>query len=60
MNSQKVVVRNKYAVAEYDSLEEAAAALSSIGVLSRDEVMNLLRERTGWINGFAVEYPGRD
>lgn len=56
-SSQRVVVRNRYARAEYKSLEEAAASLSSIGAMSRDEVMSLLRDRVGYINGFAVSYP---
>lgn len=56
--AQRVVVRNKWAVAEYKSLEEAARALSSIGVMTEEEVRELLDLRVGWINGFAVSYPG--
>lgn len=55
-SAQKVRIQNRYAQAEYDSLESAADALSSIGVLSRDEVMALLSDRVGWINGFQVSY----
>lgn len=55
-SAQKVRIQNRYAVAEYDTLEDAADALSSIGVLPRDEVMSLLSDRVGWINGFAVTY----
>ena len=54
---QRVVVRNRYATAEYKSLEEAADALSSIGVKTRGEVLSLLRDRTGYINGYVVTYP---
>lgn len=57
-SSQRVVVRNKYAYAEYPSMESAAMALSSIGVMSSDEVLKLLRDRVGYINGFSVSYPG--
>lgn len=56
-SGQRVVVRNRYATAEYGSLEEAADALSSIGVKTRDEVLSLLRDRTGYINGYVVTYP---
>ena len=56
-SAQKVVVRNRYARAEYRSLDEAADALSSIGVLGRDEILSLLADRAGWINGFLVSYP---
>lgn len=55
--SQKVVVRNRYAYAEYGSLEEASAALASIGVMTQEEVMALLADRVGYINGFAISYP---
>ncbi len=55
--AQKVVVRNKWATAEYESLDEAARALSSIGVMTEEEIRVLLDQRVGWINGFAVSYP---
>ena len=56
-NGQKVRIQNRYATAEYDSMEEAARALSSIGVLSEKEVRKMLEERERYINGYAVEYP---
>lgn len=55
-SAQKVRIQNRYAVAEYETLEEAADALSSTGLLSRDEVMGMLLDRVGWINGFQVSY----
>ena len=55
--SQKVVVRNRYAYAEYPSMESAARALSSIGTMGAKEVLSLLRARVGYINGFSVSYP---
>ena len=54
---QHVVVQNRYAKAEYVSLEEAAAALSQIGVKTKDEILKDLRGRTGYINGFVITYP---
>lgn len=54
---QRVRIQNKYAVAEYDSLEQAAESLSQVGAMSKDEIMALLRDRTGYVNGYVVTYP---
>ena len=54
---QRVRIRNRYAVAEYESLEEASRALSSIGVLSEKEVRKMLEDRERYINGYVVDYP---
>lgn len=53
---QRVRIQNRYAVAEYDSLDECADALSRVGVLKRDEIRKMLEDRTGYINGFVIRY----
>lgn len=52
-----VVIQNKNAVYEFDSIEEACQYLSSIGTLSYDEIDGMLRDRAGLINGFQITYP---
>jgi hypothetical protein len=54
---QKVIIRNKYAVAEYDSLDSAAYWLSRIGVKTEEEIRKLLGKREPYINGYVVTYP---
>jgi len=54
--SQRVRIQNRYAVMEYDTLEEAADSLSQIGVLTRDEIMSMLSNRVSYINGYVVTY----
>ena len=56
-NGQKVRIQNRYAVMEYDSIEEAAASLSSIGVMTEAEVRKKLSDREAYINGYSVTYP---
>lgn len=53
---QRVRIQNKYAVAEYDSLDECADSLSRVGVLKRDEIREMLEDRVGYINGFVIKY----
>jgi len=53
---QKIRIQNRYAVAEYGSMEEAADSLSQIGVLTRDEILKMLRDRVAYINGYVVTY----
>lgn len=57
--SQPVRAQNRYALAEYPSMEAAAATLSTIGVMSSDEVLKLLRKHVGYINGFVITYPDK-
>ncbi len=54
---QKVRVQNRYAVMEYNSLEEAAYWLSKIGVLTEEEIKKKLSGREAYINGYSVTYP---
>ena len=53
---QKVRIQNRYATAEYGSMEEAADSLSQIGVLTRDEILKMLRDGVAYINGYVVTY----
>lgn len=53
---QRVRLQNRYAVAEYDSLDECADALSRIGVIKRDDIRKMLEAREKYINGFVVTY----
>ena len=57
---QKTPVHVQNGKVEYDfeSIEEAAAFLTSVGILSSEDVMDMLSSRAGMINGFAVSYPG--
>lgn len=55
--NQKVVIRNRYAEMEYESMEQAAASLSKIGVYSKDQILRMLRDRSAYINGYVVTYP---
>jgi hypothetical protein len=54
---QKVRIQNRYATAEYDSLDAAAYWLSTIGVKTQEEIRRLLGKREKYINGFSVTYP---
>jgi len=56
-SSTAVHVQNKQVAYDFDSIEEASAFLASIGVLSEDEISEMLYNREGLINGFAVTYP---
>lgn len=55
-NGQRVRVQNKYAIAEYDTLDECASALSKIGVLKEHEIRKMLEKRVAYINGFVITY----
>ena len=52
-----VHIQNLKTEYDFESLEDAAAYLSSIGVMSFDDVLKLLSDRVGLINGFNVTYP---
>ena len=54
--TQRVRIQNKYGVAEYDSMDECADALSQIGVIGRDEIRKMLGDRVAYINGYVITY----
>lgn len=56
-SGQRVVIQNRYAVMEYNSLEEAAYWLSKIGVMTEAEIKKKLSDREAYINGYSVTYP---
>ena len=52
-----VMIQNKEAIYEFESLEEACQYLASLGTLSYSEVEKMLDNRENLINGFQVTYP---
>lgn len=54
--STKVHLQNKFAQYDFDSIEDAASFLASIGTLSEDDLLDMLYGRQELVNGFAVTY----
>lgn len=55
-SGQHIRIQNRYAVMDFDSMEQAAESLSQIGVYSREEILKMLHDRVGYINGYVVTY----
>ena len=53
---QKVRIQNRYAVAEYESLDDCAKSLSMVGVMDEDEIRKKLEKRERYINGYVITY----
>ena len=51
-----VRIQNRDVVYDFDSLEEAASYLASLGTLTEEEVAQMLSDREGLINGFSIIY----
>ena len=55
-SSVKVHIENKYVSRDYPSMEEAARMLATIGTLTTEEILKMMRKRVGYINGYVVTY----